>query len=73
MPSQELVILVPLAIKSVIGSLRGCIEQAAGVSLRPVHDLNPAIAERVFSGRRGDIGLSNPPSIRAVPKTGLAG
>ena len=70
MPSQELVILVPLAIKSVIGSLRGCIEQAAGVSLRPVHDLNPAIAERVFSGRRGDIGLSNPQYVRQLTDAG---
>ncbi len=71
MTSHELVILVPLAIKAVVASLRARMEAATGLQLRTVHDLNPAIAERVFQGRRGDIGLSNPTYVRQLIDAGL--
>lgn len=70
MPLQELTILVPLAIKPVVAELRPGMESAAGAPLRAVHDLNPAIAERVFEGRRGDIGLSNPRYVRQLIDAG---
>lgn len=71
MPPQALVILVPLAIKAVMSTFAARMEAAAGLPLRVVNDLNPAIAERVFSGRSGDLGLTNPPYVRQLVDAGL--
>ncbi|XCC96281.1 substrate-binding domain-containing protein [Salipiger sp. H15] len=71
MPPQALVILVPLAIKAVMSAFGTRMEAAAGLPLRVVNDLNPAIPERIFAGRPGDIGLTNPPYVRQLIEAGL--
>lgn len=71
MAPQALVILVPLAIKAVINAFGARMEAVAGLPLRTVNDLNPAIPERLFAGRPGDIGLTNPPYVRQLVEAGL--
>lgn len=71
MPPQTLVLLVPLAIKAVVAAFGPRMEAAAGVPMRTVNDLNPAIAERVFAGRPGDLGLTNPPYVTQLVEAGL--
>ena len=44
----------------------------AGVSVKQIIDLNPAIPERIATGEAFDIALTNPPYVRALIEKGLA-
>ncbi|MBE9636423.1 substrate-binding domain-containing protein [Salipiger pacificus] len=46
-------------------------ESVAGLPVRTVNDLNPAIPERIFAGRSGDVGLTNPPYVKQLVDAGL--
>lgn len=72
MSSSELRIFVPVALRALAGQLASRAEAAAGVSLRPLIDLNPAIPERIVAGEAFDIALTNPPYAESLFAAGLA-
>jgi hypothetical protein len=65
-------IFVPVAIRALMDRLAPRMEAAAGTSLSPVIDLNPAILERIAAGEAFDIGLTNPPYVKTLVAAGHA-
>jgi len=65
-------IFVPVAIRALYLRLAPRLEAAAGRTLAPLFDLNPAIPERILAGEAYDIGLNNPPYVGALVAAGRA-
>jgi ABC-type molybdate transport system substrate-binding protein len=67
---DDLIIFVPVAIRAIMQQLLSGIEAAAGKPVDLEFDLNPAIAERIASGQRFDIALTNPQYLAALIDSG---
>jgi hypothetical protein len=63
-------IFLPLAVRAVMDSLRPRLEAAAGRTLMPLVDLNPAIAKHIAAGEQFDVGLTNPPYVEELIAAG---
>ena len=72
MTSDKLSMFVPTAIRAIMARLAPRIEDAAGVRLAQVIDLNPRIPERISAGERFDVALTNPRYVEALVSAGRA-